>query len=300
MKYYYHDIFPIPLPDGHRFPEDKYRLLRLRLLADGIVMPDELFISEPASIEQVLLIHEKAYLEHIIAGTLSTAELRRLGLPWSTQLVQRALHSVGSTIQACRAAFEEGIGINLGGGTHHAHAGHGAGYCVFNDVAIAARLMQQEGRASHVIILDCDVHQGDGTAAIFAGDTSVFTFSIHGEKNFPFHKVDSDLDIPLPDGTSDQKYLQALQEGLNQVFTSKETELAFYLAGADPYQGDRLGRLALSKAGLAERDQLVLEACKKSGVPICLVLAGGYARQIEDIVDIHTATVRIAKKTFEG
>jgi len=225
---------------------------------------------------------------------LGEKEIRRLGFPWSPQLVERARRSVGGTIAACRAALQDGTAANLAGGTHHAHADFASGYCLFNDVAVAARVMQAEGLASRIAILDCDVHQGDGTAAIFSGDPDVYTFSIHGASNFPFHKKESDLDIALPDNTGDATYLESLDEGLNQTLNHTAFDLAIYLAGADPFAEDRLGRLKLSKAGLCQRDHLVFERCHQAGLPVAVVMAGGYASQVKDIVDIHAQSIRIA------
>jgi acetoin utilization deacetylase AcuC-like enzyme len=209
-------------------------------------------------------------------------------------MVERTRRSSGATIEACRAALQEGFAANLAGGTHHAFWDCGQGFCVFNDSAVAARAMQAEGRARRIIIIDCDVHQGNGTAAILAGDPTIFTFSIHGAKNFPFHKEQSNLDIELEDGTDDATYLAALEQGLNQALDQAQAELAIFLAGADPFGGDRLGRLALTKQGLADRDQLVFDCCQAAGLPVAVTMAGGYAPQIEDIVDIHFQTIRAA------
>ncbi len=244
--------------------------------------------------EQILRAHTGEYLSKVKNGTLSRQEVRRIGFPWSPELVERSLRSVGSTIAACRAAVQEGFGLNLAGGTHHAGPDFGQGFCVFNDSAVAARAMQAEGLARRVIILDCDVHQGNGTAAIFAGDESVYTFSIHGANNFPFRKIPGDLDIPLPDGAEDAVYLEALECGLEEALPEARADLAIYLAGADPHANDRLGRLAVSKQGLAERDRMVLGACRSAGLPVAIAMAGGYGRQIEDTVDIHFQTVQIA------
>ncbi|WP_322513127.1 histone deacetylase, partial [Chloroflexus sp.] len=238
--------------------------------------------------------HTKAYIERVLNGQLSSAELRRIGFPWSPQMVERSRRSVGATIAACRVALSEGVGVNLAGGTHHAFADAGAGYCVFNDAAVAARVMQAEGRARQIAIVDCDVHQGDGTAAILAADPTIFTFSIHGAHNFPFRKQQSDLDVALPDATSDAAYLDALEWGLRQTFAAARPDLVIYLAGADPYYDDRLGRLSLTKAGLAERDRLVFAYCRSAGVPVAVTMAGGYARQVSDTVDIHAQTIALA------
>jgi acetoin utilization deacetylase AcuC-like enzyme len=294
VKIYHSERFSIPLPEGHRFPMPKYSLLRQRVLESGLFSPEELIEGEPASDEQLLLAHTPEYIQKVTQGLLSEKEVRRIGLPWSPQLVERARRSVGCTIAACHSALHDGLAANLAGGTHHAYPDHGEGYCVFNDVAVAARAIQAEAAARRILVIDCDVHQGNGTAAIFAGDPTVFTFSIHGEKNFPSHKEISDLDIALPDGTGDQAYLDALQEGLRQSLQAANAELAIYLAGADPFAGDRLGRLSLSKAGLLERDRMVLAACSRLRLPVAITMAGGYAKDVGDIADIHFQTLRLA------
>ena len=300
MKVFYHDVFRIPLPKGHRFPEDKYSLLRQHLLAQSVIGPHEMCLASPASDEQLLLAHAPDYLEKVKLGKLSEQEIRRTGFPWSLELVERSRCSVGATIAASRTAWQAGIAANLGGGTHHAHSEHGEGFCVFNDVAVAARVMQNEGHLRRLLVVDCDVHQGNGTAAIFAGDPSVFTFSIHGQKNFPFRKVASDLDIGLPDRTGDQAYLAALQSGLRQAIQEAQADMVYYVAGADPYEDDRLGRLALTRAGLQERDRLVFNACRQAGLPVTLVMGGGYARQIIDTVSIHVQTFQTAAEFWRA
>ena len=294
MRIFYSDPIALPLPEGHRFPADKYTLLRQNMIQAGLTLSNELILSKPASVDQLLLAHHPDYIEKVLNGKLTEKETRRIGFPWSLQLVERSRRSVGGTIAACQAALEDGLSANLGGGTHHAYPDHGEGYCVFNDVAIAARAMQAESSARRIVILDCDVHQGNGTAAIFAGDSTVFTFSIHGEKNFPFHKEQSDIDIALPDGSGDEIYLEALHPGIQSAIDLAYADLAVYIAGADPFAGDRLGRLALTKAGLDERDRQVLNACQRAGLPVAIVLGGGYARKIEDIIDIHLQTIRLA------
>jgi acetoin utilization deacetylase AcuC-like enzyme len=234
----------------------------------------------------------------VSAGELSSAEQKRIGFPWSPGMVERSLRSAGATLAACRAALSDGCSANLAGGTHHAHADHGEGFCVFNDAAVAARAMLAEGRVRQVAIIDCDVHQGNGTAAILRGDDSVFTFSIHGARNFPFEKESSDLDIELPDDTGDDAYLAALDAGLKETFDRSQPELVIYLAGADPYAGDRLGRLKLSFSGLEARDRRVLGACRERGIPVALAMAGGYAQPIEDTVSIHATTILSARNLF--
>lgn len=298
MRLFSSDQFGLPLPEGHRFPAEKYILLRQRVEENGLVGPGELEVPEPASFEQLSIAHLPAYIESVFLGTLSEKEIRRIGFPWTPELVERSRRSVGGTIAACRMATHAGVGANMAGGTHHAYADHGEGYCVFNDCAVAARLMQAENLAQRVLIVDCDVHQGNGTAAIFAGDSSVFTFSIHAEKNFPFHKEPSDLDIALPDETGDEAYLQALEGGIAEAVERAKADLVIYLAGADPYMGDSLGRLSLTKGGLGERDRLVFHACKQAGLPVGITLAGGYASDIRDSVDIHYQTLNLAKEIF--
>jgi acetoin utilization deacetylase AcuC-like enzyme len=294
MKVFYTDTFDFPFPSGHRFPVRKYPLLRQRIMEAKLIPVEDLIIPQAATDEQILRVHTFDYHARVTEGHLSTKEVRRIGLPWSNALVERARRSVGGTIAACRAALVDGMAINLGGGTHHAHPDFGAGYCIFNDAAIAARTTQAESLARRVVILDCDVHQGDGTAAIFAVDPTVFTFSIHCDGNYPSHKGKSDLDIALPNGTSDEAYLETLIEGVERALAAAEADLAIYLAGADPYRGDTFGRLSLSKVGLAKRDRIIFEACQTTGLPVAIVMSGGYARHIEDVVDIHFQTVQLA------
>ena len=296
MRIFYSDVFVLPLPEGHRFPMRKYSLLRERVAATGLVPWSDLLVPPAASRDDLERVHEPEYVRRVFEGELTDREQRRIGFPWSPALVERSRQSVGATIAACRATLRDGVSVNLSGGTHHAYADHGQGFCVFNDAAVAARAMQAEGLARRLVIIDCDVHQGNGTAAIFADDPSVFTFSIHGANNFPFRKETSDLDVALPDDTGDDDYLAALQESLDRL-ALPAFDLAIYLAGADPFVGDTLGRLALSKEGLAARDSMVLTVCQAAGLPVAVVMAGGYAKQVDDIVDIHFATVRLACET---
>lgn len=298
MKAYYHDQFELPLPPGHRFPIEKYEMLRQRVEQSGLMPPEDLSVSPAAADEVLLRVHSRGYLEKVVHGELTAAEVRRIGFPWSPPLVERARRSVGGTVAAVRSACAEAIAINLAGGTHHAASDYGAGFCVFNDVAVAARAAQAEGVAHKVLVLDCDVHQGDGTASIFAGDDSVFTFSIHGQRNYPFRKIRGDLDIGLPDGCGDDDYLEALNDGLETVFNQCDPGLVLYLAGADPYSGDRFGRLSLSLEGLRQRDLMVLEQCHQRRLPTVIVMAGGYAADISDTVDIHLGTFMVACQVF--
>ncbi|MEJ2165046.1 MAG: histone deacetylase [Desulfobacterales bacterium] len=294
MKIYYTDTFPIPLPEKHSFPKDKYFLLRMRILEELRDQPVELRIPEPASDEDILRAHDPDYLRRLLDGDLSPKEIRRVGLPWSPEMVRRTRYSVGGSIAACRAALAEGIAVNLGGGTHHAFRDHGQGYCWLNDAAIAARAVQAEGLACQVLIIDCDVHQGNGTAAILKDDATIFTFSIHGKNNFPYQKEKSDLDVELADGTDDATYLAALDKSIIRPLENFSADLVIYLAGADPYQEDRFGRLGLTKQGLAQRDRLVLRHCFEAGLPAAVTMAGGYARSLQDIVDINFQTILAA------
>ncbi len=294
MKTFYSDHFVLPLPEGHRFPMVKYSMLRERVEASGICAPGELRVPEPVSDEEILRAHEDGYLRRVAGGELSAKEMRRIGFPWSERMVERSRRASGGTVGACLAALDEGLAANLAGGTHHAFADRGEGYCVFNDSAIAARALQAMGLVERVVVLDTDVHQGNGTAAILRGDPSVFTFSIHGASNFPFKKEESDLDVPLPDGADDGEFLEALERGTERALDASRAELAIYLAGADPFVDDRLGRLSVSKDGLAERDRLVLESCRERNVPVAVTMAGGYARNVEDTVEIHFRSIERA------
>ena len=296
MKAFYTDHFVLPLPEAHRFPMRKYALLRQRVAESGLVAPADLIVPHAATDAEVLRAHGPDYLRRVRQGELTAAELRRVGFPWSPEMVERSRRSAGATVEACRAALAEGVAVNLAGGTHHAFRDCGEGYCVFNDSAIAARAMQAEGRVRRAVILDCDVHQGNGTASIFRGDATVFTFSIHGAKNFPLRKEQSDLDVGLDDGTEDAAYLEALEGGVRRALERAGAELAIYLAGADPFVGDRFGRLAVSKEGLAERDRIVFGLCRAAGLPVAVTMAGGYARQVTDTVEIHFQTVRRRQK----
>lgn len=287
VRAFYCDHFVLPLPEGHRFPMEKYALLRERVAGNPTLT---LSVPNAATEESLLRVHDAAYLGRVEQGLLSRDEVRRIGFPWSEQLVERSKRSVGGTVAAAHAALEDGISSNLAGGTHHAFSDRGEGFCVFNDVAVAARDVQAAGQAHRCAVIDLDVHQGNGTAAIFAGDDSVFTVSVHGEANYPFRKEESDLDLPLPDGADDDPFLDAVRTGVRGAISS-HPELVFYVAGADAYAGDKLGRLAVSKQGMRERDSLVFDACEAAGVPLAIVMSGGYAELVSDIVDIHASTI---------
>ena len=296
MKLFYTDVFVLPLPAGHRFPMEKYARLRAALLASGDFSESDFHLPPAASDEELARAHDPAYIAAVSCGELGIPAQKAIGFPWSPGMVERSRRSAGATLAACRAAFADGVSANLAGGTHHAFRDRGEGFCVFNDAAVAARAMQAEGRAERILVVDCDVHQGNGTASILQGDDSIFTFSIHGARNFPFEKETSDLDIELPDGCNDEAYLLQLNHGLDTAFDLARPDLVIYLAGADPYHDDRLGRLALSFAGLAERDRRVFGRCKSLGLPVAVAMAGGYARQIDDTVAIHAQTIRLARQ----
>ena len=281
-----HDRWRIPLPAGHRFPIDKYRLLRERV-QDSVTVLE----SEPVSWAQLAAVHEAPLLERIRLGQLSVREERGLGLPWSEVLVERGRRSVGGTLAAARRALERGIGMNLGGGTHHAGRDFARGYCLFNDVAVTLAQLRSEGLARRALVVDCDVHQGDGTAQLLGPDPEAFTLSLHGARNYPFERIPSDLDVDLASGTGDDEYLRVLDESLDTAIGAVEADIAFFLAGADPWEGDRLGRLSLTKDGLRTRDELVLDRLLQTGAAVVVVLAGGYAPDVVDTVDINAATV---------
>ena len=297
MQVFYADQFVLALPAGHRFPMGKYRLLRDRIADE---LPDiRLAPAEPASDGQLALAHTPPYVQAISDGSVAPAIVREIGFPWSPAMAERARRSVGATISACRAAFREGIAANIAGGTHHAYADKGGGFCVFNDAAVASRLMQAEqarqGRAHlRVAIVDLDVHQGNGTARIFRDDPTVFTLSLHGARNFPFRKEPSDLDVDLPDGTGDDAYLHALTQALDELGRRFDPHLVIYLAGADPHEGDRLGRLKLTWDGLEARDRQVFDWAWQRGLPLAFAMAGGYGRRIEDTVQAQVNTFRAA------
>jgi acetoin utilization deacetylase AcuC-like enzyme len=295
---YYTDRFVLPLPPGHRFPMRKYQLTREMALARVPTL--ELLEPEPATDGQLALAHTASYIDRVSRGLLSPAEQREIGFPWSLAMVERSRRSVGATIGACRSALPEGVAVNLAGGTHHAYVARGSGFCVFNDVVVAARLIQTEnlGRTNkkdfRVAIVDLDVHQGNGTASILRDDPSVFTLSLHGEKNFPFRKEASDLDVGLPDGAGDSEYLAALDGALDRLFERFSPDLMIYLAGADPYEGDRLGRLKMTVGGLEQRDRKVFAAALERGIPVAVTMAGGYGRVIEETCAVHAQTVAVA------
>jgi len=299
MQVFYSPRYYADIGQGHIFPIRKFELVRDRLHAEGTLRSEEVFEPSPATIEQALLVHTEDYISRLCSGALTTKELRRLGLPWSESLVSRSFYATGGTIAAAHTALVEGYGSNLAGGTHHSFADRGEGFCVLNDVAIAIRVLREEGLIRRAAIVDCDVHQGNGTATIFAGDADTFTFSIHGANNYPLFKARSTLDVELPDGTADDAYLACLNSHLPTIFAF-DPEIVFYLAGADPYAGDKLGRLALSIDGLRERDLCVLRVCYEREVPLVTVMSGGYGKDINDTIEIHCNTIRAVKEVFES
>jgi acetoin utilization deacetylase AcuC-like enzyme len=297
MLVFYTPRYYADIGEGHVFPIRKFELVRDRLLAEGTLRVGDLIEPAPAALADVLLVHTEDYVTRLRAGALTARELRRLGLPWSKALVRRSFLAAGGTLSAARRAMTAGVASNLAGGTHHAFPDHGEGFCVLNDVAIAIRALARDGRLTRAAIIDCDVHQGNGTATIFADDPSVFTFSMHGAKNYPLFKARSTLDVELADATGDAEYLQTLAAHLPRIF-AHNPDLIFYLGGADPYVHDKLGRLALTIAGLRARDELVLAACRARGVPVVTVMSGGYAAEIGDTVEIHCNTIRAVRKVF--
>ena len=297
MKAFYSDHFVLPLPTGHRFPMSKYRLLRDAVSAQSNI---ELNEAPAATDTQILLAHSPRYLQAVIRGELSAKEQREIGFPWSPEMVERSRRSVGATLAACAAASIDGISVNLAGGTHHAYRERGSGFCVFNDAAIAAKVLQKTSNPkAKIAIIDLDVHQGDGTASIFHGDPTIFTLSLHGARNYPFNKQQSSLDVPLPDGCQDGPYLEALAGALAQLKASFEPQFVLYLAGADPHESDRLGRLKVTKAGMAARDLMVMQYVQSQRCPMAIMMAGGYSTDVNQIVDIHLQTVRLAAEQLK-
>lgn len=298
MKAFYSDHFVLPLPAGHRFPMSKYRLLRDAVSAESNI---ELNEAPAATDTQILLAHSPRYLQAVIRGELTAKEQREIGFPWSLEMVERSRRSVGATLAACAAASVDGISVNLAGGTHHAYRERGSGFCVFNDAAIAAKVLQKSSNPkTKIAIIDLDVHQGDGTASIFQDDPTIFTLSLHGARNYPFNKQQSSLDVPLPDGCQDEPYLEALAAALAQLKASFEPQFVLYLAGADPHESDRLGRLKVTKAGMAARDLMVMQYVQSQRCPMAIMMAGGYSTDVKQIVDIHLQTVRLAAALLKG
>jgi len=293
---YYSDHHAVPLPPGHRFPMGKYARLRARLVDDAVVPAAWLAPAPLASRDELERVHDADYVAAVIDGRLDERAQRRIGLTWSPAMVTRSLASVGGTLAAARAALRDGLAGNLAGGTHHAHRGFGSGFCVWNDLAVTARWLLAERGVRRVLILDLDVHQGDGTATIFADEPRVFTCSMHGARNFPFHKATSDLDVELPDGADDALVLARLDETLAAVAERFSPDVVLYQAGVDALAADKLGRLGMSAAGLAERDRRVLGHFRSRGLPVVLTLGGGYGDPIDLTIDAHLGTYRVARE----
>jgi acetoin utilization deacetylase AcuC-like enzyme len=296
----YHPAYEVPLSPNHPFPMSKYPLLKALLLTEGIIAPEDLVQPEPLGMPALERVHTREYLERLTSSTLSAAEIRRLGLPWSDLLWQRSIVAAGGTMLAARMALADGLAANLAGGTHHAFPDHGEGFCVLNDVAIAIEQLRAEDTIERAAVIDLDVHQGNGTAAIFEHVDEVFTFSMHGERNYPLAKMRSNLDVPLRDGIGDAEYLDQLAENLPLVMDQSRAQLAFYLAGVDVAAGDRYGKLALSESGVAQRDRFVIDTVRRRGVPLVIVLAGGYAVSRQRTAELHSHVFRAAKAFERG
>ena len=295
MKLVYSDRYDLNL-GSHVFPSVKYRLTKEALLRDRIVEPGDFVEPPPASDDDIALVHHREYLRKLQTGKLSYLEVMRLEIPYSPELIRAVWLCAGGSILAGRLALEEGVAVNLGGGFHHAYPDHGEGFCVLNDFAIAIRRLQKDGRIERAMTVDCDVHQGNGTAAIFGGDHTVYTMSIHQENNYPYPKPPSSLDINLADAVEDEEYVRELTQGLDRALAEFTPDLIFYVAGADPYRDDQLGGLKLSLEGLEKRDRLVFEKARAKSIPVAVTLAGGYARRLEDTIQIHSNTIRVAKE----
>jgi acetoin utilization deacetylase AcuC-like enzyme len=298
VNVFYSDHYVVELPAGHRFPMGKYAMLRRALVERGVVAATDLVAAQWAERAQIVRVHDADYVDAFIAGRVDPKIMREIGLPWSPHLVERTLASAGGTLGATYAALRDGIAGNLAGGTHHAHRARGSGFCVFNDLAIGAADALATGAVDQVLIFDADVHQGDGTATIFAGDMRVLTVSIHGAHNFPFRKARSDVDIELPDDAGDDAYLDAVHRAWHQAIDRARPELVLYQAGVDALEADKLGRLSVTPAGLEARDRFVLGAAREAGLPIVLTLGGGYAQPLDPSIDAHVTTYRVAYSLF--
>ena len=298
IKIAWHPIYAHPLPEGHRFPMLKYELIPEQLFHEGVIEPDNLFEPEPIAEDIILLTHDKMYWQQLKALTLPPKEQRRIGFPLNAELVERELRITQGTIDGAKFAMREGVACNVAGGTHHAGSNWGEGFCLLNDQAITANYLLNNDLSKRILIIDLDVHQGNGTAEIFNKESRVYTFSMHGDKNFPFRKEKSNLDVPLLDDIEDEAYLDALKVNLNKAFAEANPDFVFYLSGVDVLSTDKLGKLALTKAGCKERDRIVLEACKSKNLPVQISMGGGYSADIKDIVDAHCNTYRLAFNIF--
>ncbi|VEP12570.1 conserved hypothetical protein [Hyella patelloides LEGE 07179] len=295
----YHPDYVAPLPDGHRFPMGKFRLIKDLLLKDDIITPEKIFTPQLPQFEQLQLVHTSEYVRGYCGGSLDDRAQRRIGLPWSEPLAKRTLIAVGGTILTAQLALKYGCACNTAGGTHHAFPSYGSGFCIFNDLAIAAKALQQQGLVKKILIVDCDVHQGDGTAFIFRDDNSVFTFSMHCEANFPGKKQQSDLDVSLPVGLDDDGYLQILASYLSDLLSAVKPDLVLYDAGVDTHVSDRLGKLALTDRGIYRRERMVLSTCLSDGYPVACVIGGGYGKNLSSLVYRHSLLHRAAKDILE-
>jgi len=298
IKIAWHPIYAHPLPEGHRFPMLKYELIPEQLLHEGVIEPENLFEPEPIAEDIILLTHDKMYWQQLKTLTLPPKEQRRIGFPLNAELVERELRITQGTIDGAKFAMREGVAFNVAGGTHHAGSNWGEGFCLLNDQAITANYLLNNDLSKRILIVDLDVHQGNGTAEIFNKESRVYTFSMHGDKNFPFRKEKSNLDVPLPDNIEDEAYLDALTVNLKKAFAEANPDFVFYLSGVDVLSTDKLGKLSLTKAGCKERDRIVLEACKTKNLPVQISMGGGYSADIKDIVDAHCNTYRLAFNMF--
>ena len=294
----YHPDYVAPLPDAHRFPMPKFKILRDLLLSDGVIVPEQIYQPELPDLELIQLVHHPEYVQRYCEGTLETKAQRRIGLPWSEALAHRTRIAIGGTILAAKLALEYGCACNTAGGTHHAFPSYGSGFCIFNDLAIASRVLQHQGLVNKIFIVDLDVHQGDGTACIFQDDDSVFTFSMHCEANFPGRKQQSDLDVPLPIGLDDDGYLQILASHLSDLLTQVKPDLVLFDAGVDTHVSDRLGKLSLTDWGIYRRERMVLSTCQAGGYPVASVIGGGYGKDMSALVYRHSLLHRAAKEVY--
>jgi acetoin utilization deacetylase AcuC-like enzyme len=299
LKVAFHPEYIYPLPEGHRFPMEKYGLLKDQLLYEGTLNPDDLFTPEEVSDKILILTHTEEYLDKLHTQTLSYKEIRNIGFPMTPRLVHRGKIIANGTLTGAMHALSHGIALNIAGGTHHAFANHGEGFCVFNDIAIASNYLLHENLVQKILIVDLDVHQGNGTARIFEENEAVFTFSMHGAKNYPLRKEVSNLDLPLRDKTADREYLQMLNQVLPRLLDTVQPDIVFYLSGVDVLETDKLGRLGLSKQGCAQRDRVVFSLCKQHRIPVIVSMGGGYSFQLRDIIDAHANTFREAKNIFD-
>lgn len=299
LKIAYSPIYKYELPDGHRFPMEKYELIPEQLLYEGTVTEDNFFHPPALRDDQILLTHTPEFLHKLNTQTLSRKEIRDIGFPMSEKLIKRGRHIAMGTLMCARYAIEHGVALNIAGGTHHSFADHGEGFCIYNDIAIASNILLHQGTFDKILVIDLDVHQGNGTAKIFENEKRVFTWSVHGERNYPTRKETSDLDTAMPDGTEDEYYLKTVKEILPKLIVQEKPQMIFYLSGVDILASDKLGRLSVSRAGCMERDRFVLQTCHDAGLPVAISMGGGYSPNIKDIIEAHANTFRIAAEIWE-